>query len=620
MLEAQFVDFICQASFGVIANSIKRKFKKNKLRKKIETFAKVEFDSKFKHLDLSSEIDFGGLSVYLKSSLLQEIESYITTSNDNIKRTLIAKACSVAKANTRSKEAVVTAFIEGIIVIMKQDFIAEIDNGFKVFSHELMSGLFCDIKGEISKSTNAIMAEINDLSSISKAIVSNFDGQARQTEELLASQARIEQALLQKTEEFTASGGNATNPLDLLRDFGVSVEGDSAVAMAVKYSAKNKDEVISIRFCVKKEGRIAKFNTSDEYLANLNYTMVSDTVDVISTTIKKNGEKEEHCYDESYTGTTCHLPWLSFTEMEIYSSGLNRFTDSQCVSSTLTIVPRQIKATYNIENSDREVLWHSVKYKLRRAVEDNYRCCYYENEVSDRKIKIDLKFALEVIQEIGDDIMVNPTPIINVSIMPLDRFNARSQLEYCQALLKFHSTNTLRFVDVNTHKVDFSSGVKVNGFSVDVIKSLIEMYKIIIDIEEHFNVVFKLEFPIDNDLWSRIIMIHDLIKSKKFVASYSSITLTTHLETVEMKVGTSYGWAAQATINKQLFDKELPIDNVVMVCPNTKYVSQDGDSAVLEVVGDTIYFWDTEDRIFSNLNMDFDKKINFNKMLDIVNK
>ena len=69
---------------------------------------------------------------------------------------------------------------------------------------------------------------------------------------------------------------------------------------------------------------------------------------------------------------------------------------------------------------------------------------------------------------------------------------------------------------------------------------------------------------------------------------------------------------AQADIKKQLFDKELPIENVVMVCPNTKYKSQDGDSAVLEIIGKTIYFWDTEDMLYSNLNL------GFNKILDIV--
>lgn len=86
ILELQFINFICQTSSGVCVDSIKSRINKSKLRKKIQQFAKTEFESKFYHLDLSSEIDFGGLSTYLKQSLMYEIENYLTAPNYNIKK------------------------------------------------------------------------------------------------------------------------------------------------------------------------------------------------------------------------------------------------------------------------------------------------------------------------------------------------------------------------------------------------------------------------------------------------------------------------------------------------------------------------------------------------------
>jgi len=102
-------------------------------------------------------------------------------------------------------------------------------------------------------------------------------------------------------------------------------------------------------------------------------------------------------------------------------------------------------------------------------------------------------------------------------------------------------------------------------------------------------------------------MIHGFVKNKKAIANYATLSLTTHMVASNMEIGNSYGWVSQVTICKQLFDKDLPIENVVMVCPNTKYVGQDGDTATLEIIGETIYFWDIEDRIYSNLNKDFNE-------------
>jgi len=607
MLESQFIDFICQTSLGVCVNSIKSGINKDKLREKIQEFAKTEFESKFNCLDLSSEIDFDGLSTYLKDSLMHEIENYITAPNVNIKKTLVTKACNEAKADNRDKEAVVITFIESVVVIMKQDFISNVDKSLKIFANDLKDDLFNDIKNEIFENTNKIMGGISTLNDNDNSIMGN---QAIEISKLNKIVDLIESATIQQPiEKDPATDASISNPFDLLRDFGVSVNVEDSVNAAIKYSSKS--EMMSIRFCIKREGRIAKFNTTNEYLDDLNYTMVEDTVDVISSMIIQNGKKTELIYDDNYTGATCFLPWLSFSEMEIYSYRLDRFTDSQCISK-LTISPKQIQVTYNIENGDREILWYSVRYNLHRSTENNNRYCYYENETGNSKIKINIKFAFETILQDGERIVKNPQPDITFSIVPLEKSNARSQLEYYQALIKLYSTVTLKFVDVKTMKTDFSCGVKANNLSKDKIKSIIDMYKKIIDIEEYFKVEFKLEFPIDVNLWNRINMVHCLIKNKKVTVNYSSISLTTHLEPYKMNIGSSFGWVAQANINKQLFDKELPIENIVMVCPNTKYKSQDGDSAVLEIIGKTIYFWDTEDKVYSNLNM------GFNKILEIV--
>lgn len=610
MLESQFIDFICQTSLGVCVNSIKSRRNKGKLRKKIQKFAKTEFESKFYYLDLSSEIDYGGLSTYLTKSLMHDIENYLTAPNDASKKTFITKACNEAKADNQKKKVVVITFVESVITIMKQDFISNVDKSFKVFSNDLKNDLFNDVKNEIFENTNKIMGGISTLNANDNSIIGNQVIEISQLNQISNDVDFIKSAVIQQQiENNSATNVILSNPLDLLRDFGVSVNAEDSIDVAIKYSSKN--EITRIRFCVKREGRIAEFSTTNDYLADLNYTMVEDTVNVVSSVIIQNGKKTEHNYDDNYTGAVCYLPWLLFTEVEIHSSGLDRFSNSKLISSKLTIVPKHIQVTYNIENSDHEVLWHGARYKLHRSTENNNRCCYYENDAGNSKIKINIKFSFETILQNGESIVINPQPNIAFSIIPLDNSNARSQLEYYQALMKLYSTDTLKFIDVKTMRVDFSCDVRVNDLNEDEAISNIDMYKKIIDIEEYFRTEFKLEFPVDADLWNHINMIHGLIKNKKVTANFSSMSLSTHLESHEMDIGCSFGWVAQVKINKQLFDKELPIENVVMVCPNVKYKRQDGDSAIFEIIDEAIYFWDTENEVYSNLN------VGFNKILEI---
>ena len=610
-VESQFIEFMCQASLGVCENSIKSRVNKGKLRKKIQKFAKTEFDSKFYHLDLTSEIDYGGLTAYLKNSLIDEIENYIAAPSDGTKKTIITKACNEAKADNRNKKAIVIAFIESIIVIMKQDFISNIDKSFKIFAYDLKDNLFNDIKSEILKDTNKITERIDALYSTDKYIVGNQAIEISQLSKISDDVDIIKTAIIeQQTERNAATNASISSSLDLLRDFGVSVGLEDSIKTAIKYSSKS--EVMSIKFCIKREGRIANFNTTNEYLADLNYTMDEDTVDVVSSVIIQNGKKTEHNYYNNYTGAVCYLPWLSFTEMELYSSGLDRFTNSQWISSKLTIVPKQMQVTYNIESNDHEILWYGVRYKLHRSTENSKRCCYYENEPSNSKIRIDIRFAYEVILQDGENLVMNPQPDIDFSILPLDKYNARSQLEYYQALIKLNSAVKLKFVNTKTTKTDFSCGVNVHDLSENEIEAITAMYKKIIDIEEYFKVEVKLEFPIDSELRNYINLIHGLIMNKKVTIDCSSISITTHSESLNIDIGSSFGWLARANINKQLFDKELPIENVVMICPNTKYINQDGDSAVLEIVDKTILFWDTEDKVYSNLY------VGFSKVLEIV--
>jgi len=611
MLESQFIEFISQSSLSVCLNSIKKRINKGKLRKKIQRFTKMEFTDKFFYLDLSSEIDFGGLSDYLNNSLLHELENYITAPNENNKKSIISKACNSAKADSPNKQAIVVSFIESVTTIIKQDFISNVDKSFRIFANNLKNNLFDEIKSEILENTDRIMGGISTLNANDDIIISNQAVEISQLNKLCDDVGFIKSEIEQQSvERNAATNVSISNPLNLLRDFGVSVSSEDSVNSTIKYSSNS--EIINIRFCVKRKGRIAEFASTDEYLANLSYTMIEDTVDVISSVIIQNGKKTEHNYDDNYMGAVCYLPWLSFTEMEIHSSGLNRFTDLQCISSKLTIVPKQIQITYNIENGSREMMWQGIKYKLHRSIENNNRCCYYENEAGYSRIKINIMFAFETISQEEERIVVNPRPDITLSIAPLDNYNARSLLEYYQALKKLKSSDMLKFVDIETTEVDFSCTIDASDFDEHEIISTIDIYNKIIDIEDYFKIEFKLEFPINADLCNHINMIHGLIKNKKFITNHSRISLITHLEPHNMNIGSSYGWVAQAIINKQLFDKELPLENVVMVCPNTKYINQDGDSAVLEIIDKTIYFWDTNDKIYSNLN------IGFNKVLETV--
>jgi len=603
--EAKLMEIICKTGVGVCADFIKATKDKRRLRKKINEFAESAFESKFKHLDLTHEIDYEGLSDYLKNSLTNEIENFIVSPCDTAKETIIAKACHKANANNRYKKAVVEVFVESVIIIMKQDFIGKVDKSLMIFANDLVVGLFGNIKKEMRENTNEIMKELSVLKANDNTIISNQIFDSTQLREINENVKSLKSVIENTHINNSGANVNVHNPLDLLRGFGVSVDATDSVVTSSKYYSKN--EAMKIRFCVQRKGKIAKFETTDDYLADLSYTMVPDTVDVISSVVIQNGKKTEHISDDNYTGATCCLPWLDFTEMEIYSMGLNRFTDSKFASSKLTIFPKQIQVSHDIEKSDRTVLWQGLNYKLRRSIENNNRCCYYENEVGNNRIKMNINFTFETVLQEGESIIINPQPLIDFSVTPVDGRNARSLLESYQALIKINSTDMLRFVDSKTRELCFSCGVKINNMSEQEIIQHINMYNKIIDIEEYFNMEFKLEFPMDNDLLWHINMIHGFVKNKKAIANYATLSLTTHMVASNMEIGNSYGWVSQVTICKQLFDKDLPIENVVMVCPNTKYVGQDGDTATLEIIGETIYFWDIEDRIYSNLNKDFNE-------------
>lgn len=218
---------------------------------------------------------------------------------------------------------------------MKQAFISNVDKSLKIFTSDLIYNLFEDIKSEILENTNKIMGEIATLNTNNNYIIGNQDIGISQLNKISDDVKLIKSAVMQQQiERNTATNASISNPLDLLRDFGVSVNVEGSVDVAIKYSSKN--EIMSIRFCVKREGRIAEFCTTNEYLVDLNYTMVEDTVEVISSEIIQNGKNKKRIYDDNYTGAVCYLPWLPFTEMEIHSSGLDRFTNSQCISSKLT--------------------------------------------------------------------------------------------------------------------------------------------------------------------------------------------------------------------------------------------------------------------------------------------
>ena len=605
MLVSEIIKLVCQTSFKICEDFVSSTRSKRKLRKKIDEFAENEFASKFAHLDLSSEIDFDGLATYLQNSLINEIESFITTPSDGAKKAILSMAFNSANANNSKKKAIVTTFIESVIAIMKQDFINNVDASLRVFANDLVEDFFVDVKTEIVKNKNEIVNRIDTLDASNNMIIGSQAMAMTKIDRVANDVACMKNIMMQQSDaKSIVTNVSVSNPLDLLRDIGVSVNESIPINVVIKYDLENQE--MSVRFCVKRKGKIAEFNSTEEYLAHLNFTMLEDTVDVVSSVIMQDGKKTEVSYDDNYTGAVCYLPWLSSSEMEVHSTGLSRFADSHCISSKLTITPKQIQVVYNIENENRDILWQGIKYKLRRSVENDKYCCYFENEVENNKIGIDIKFVFETTNQSGKGI-INPHPDISISIEPKDRYNARSLLEHYQALLKVHLAGMLRFIDVKTMEHAFSCNVDVSSMTDDDIRFLVDFYKKIVDIEEYFKTAFKLKYPMDISILEHINLIHGLVMNKKVTVNHSEISINSNLESPDMKVGSLYGWVTQVELPKLLFDKELPIENVIMVCPSTKYIKQEGEIAVLKVVGKTIYFWDLENEIYSNLDKGFSK-------------
>lgn len=140
---------------------------------------------------------------------------------------------------------------------MKQDFISNVDKSLKIFANYLKDGLFNDIKSEIFENTNKIMGGISTLNANDNIIIGNQAIGISQLSQMCDSIEFIKSFVIQQQiEENTATNASVFNPLDLLRDFSVSVNGEDSINLAIKYSSKS--DIMSIKQCRRELTKVRK--------------------------------------------------------------------------------------------------------------------------------------------------------------------------------------------------------------------------------------------------------------------------------------------------------------------------------------------------------------------------
>jgi len=128
-VEAMLSKFIAKIAINMIS-SICDTNDIAQLENEITSFAKQKFESNFKHLDLSQEIDFEGLLDYISNDLMSDIVNYSRTlpPEEEIRclDTILSKAHYHTHADTKPKKSVVDDFIKVSLGIVKEYYVGKV--------------------------------------------------------------------------------------------------------------------------------------------------------------------------------------------------------------------------------------------------------------------------------------------------------------------------------------------------------------------------------------------------------------------------------------------------------------------------------------------------------------
>jgi hypothetical protein len=119
---ALYVGEIC---LNAIKDWLKNIFDEYALKKKIEEYASHKLESVFAHASLDEEIDYGGLSEFLKNNFLDEVRKCLFRRDYTSQvyyNSILTKAIAYAHVDNIQKKASVEKFINSVIEITR-DFI-----------------------------------------------------------------------------------------------------------------------------------------------------------------------------------------------------------------------------------------------------------------------------------------------------------------------------------------------------------------------------------------------------------------------------------------------------------------------------------------------------------------
>ena len=146
------------------------KYDTKKLKDEIHGFARREFESRYKHLSLSDEIDFGGLLSRISTDYIGEIRVCLFDLDVSVRKrcleSITERTYSYTAATNDAQKSEIKRFIETSINIARQYFVGKLDGKYKLLNNitvdTILNSLSC-LRDKINEELNDVKTQIIDV-------------------------------------------------------------------------------------------------------------------------------------------------------------------------------------------------------------------------------------------------------------------------------------------------------------------------------------------------------------------------------------------------------------------------------------------------------------------------
>jgi len=193
------VDHIVELGWNAGKDYLTDKRKEREARERIRVY--IERQSMINEISsLAEEIDFEGLTRYMSSDLLQDVQTFLFWSGldrEKVKKTIFSKACSYAKADSAVQRERVEKLVNGILEIL-HGFYREQLNTRELFMIAEMAGT---MKSGLQAQTEEILNGVDDIVNTTYHKIQETADLMRENREKISPKA-ANNAMFQRLHEF----------------------------------------------------------------------------------------------------------------------------------------------------------------------------------------------------------------------------------------------------------------------------------------------------------------------------------------------------------------------------------------------------------------------------------